>query len=44
MSMEPDDGEERFSFPDPFEENLKRLLEVDPESVDDGEEEPEQDA
>lgn len=40
--MEPDDGEERFSLPDPFEENLKKLLEVDPESVEDDEEEPEQ--
>ena len=41
--MEPDEDEERFGLEGPFEENLKKLLEVDPENVEDGEEEPEQD-
>jgi hypothetical protein len=40
--MEPDD-EERFGLEGTFEENLAKLLKVDPESVADGEEEPEQD-
>ena len=42
--MEPGEDEERFSVDETFEEALKRVLEVDPESVEDGEEEPEQDA
>jgi hypothetical protein len=44
MSLEPDDDEERFGLEGSFEENLKKLLEVDPETLDDSEEEPEQDA
>ncbi len=39
---DPDD-EETFSVPGTFEENLKRVLEVDPDDLED-EEEPEQDA
>jgi len=42
--MEPDEDEEPVSLPGTFEENLKKLLEVDPETLDDSEEEPEQDA
>ena len=36
MSLEPDRDEERFDLESDFEENLRRLLQVDPE------EEPEQ--
>jgi hypothetical protein len=40
---DPNEDEERFSVPGTFEETLGRLLEVDPETVEDDEEEPEQD-
>jgi hypothetical protein len=38
-----EEDEERFSAPDDFEDNLKKILGVDPEALED-EEEPEQDA
>jgi hypothetical protein len=38
---DPED-EERFSIPGDFEENLRKVLEVDPEELEDSEEEPEQ--
>jgi len=43
----PDPDDEQIGFdqaPGTFEETLGALLEVDPEAVEDGEEEPEQDA
>jgi len=40
--MEPPENEERFSTPGDFEENLSAILGVDPEAVEDGEEEPPQ--
>jgi hypothetical protein len=44
MAMEPPDDESdaRFSTPGEFEDNLKAILGVDPEAVEDGEEEPPQ--
>jgi hypothetical protein len=40
---EPDEeGEERFGLPGTFEENLQKVLEVDPKDLED-EEEPPQD-
>ncbi len=39
-----EEDEERFSAPGDFEASLKAILEVDPEALEDGEEEPEQDA
>ena len=41
---DPKDDEERVGFDGSFEENLSTLLGVDPEAVEDGVEEPEQDA
>jgi hypothetical protein len=42
--MPPDDkDEERFAAEGDFEENLEAILGVDPEAVEDGEEEPPQD-
>jgi hypothetical protein len=41
---DPEEDEERISLPGTFEDNLKAILEVDPEALEDGEEEPEQDA
>ncbi|MGA2037223.1 MAG: hypothetical protein ABSH04_06535 [Acidimicrobiales bacterium] len=43
MGPEPDDeGEEQVSLPGDFETNLKAVLEVPPEAVEDGTEEPPQ--
>jgi len=43
MGLEPDpEDEERFSLPGDFQENLESILGVDPEAVEDGEEEPPQ--
>jgi hypothetical protein len=42
--MPDPENEELFAAPGDFEENLKKVLEVDPEAVEDGEEEPEQPA
>jgi hypothetical protein len=39
---DPDEDEERFTVEGDFTENLRRILEVDPEAVEDGEEEPSQ--
>ncbi|MGD0320472.1 MAG: hypothetical protein ABSC00_02530 [Acidimicrobiales bacterium] len=41
--MDPEEDEERASLPGDFESNLKAILEVDPEALEDGEEEPPQD-
>jgi len=38
------DYDEAVSVPGTFEENLAAILEVDPEDLEDGTEEPEQDA
>jgi hypothetical protein len=43
MPEPEDEGEERISTPGDFESNLKAILEVDPEAMEDGEEEPPQD-
>jgi hypothetical protein len=40
--MDPEEDEERFQAEGDFEENLRAVLGVDPEAVEDGEEEPEQ--
>ncbi|HUO49673.1 MAG TPA: hypothetical protein VMU09_12660 [Acidimicrobiales bacterium] len=39
----PDPDDERFSAEGTFEENLGAILDVDPDDLDDSEEEPEQD-
>jgi hypothetical protein len=44
MPRNPADDAERFSAPGSFEENLEAILGVDPDELDDVEEEPEQGA
>ncbi len=39
---DPEEDEERVSLPGDFESNLKAILEVPPEAIEDGEEEPPQ--
>jgi hypothetical protein len=38
----PEEDEERFSAPDDFEENLRGVLGVDPDSMEDEEEPPQE--